>query len=129
MTDPWREYRFVQSWRCWLALCLLAAIAWMWMVVAVGCASPKALTMVPSPPATQPADADQTIAAATSGQIAATVAAQVKSEVFAELTGIEYNRTVDHALDGGQLLVLLTVVWCSHKREKLRIERNGACGK
>lgn len=95
------------------------------VLVLLGCAaSPTGPTIDAQEqlaPTTQPAEQVMPIA---TGQVAANLVAQLRSQVDAELTGIKYNRTVDHAMDGGQLLVLLSVIWCSHRRGMMRIKND-----
>ena len=117
-------------------LWLAAAVVWVTLVLSIGCASPSSGAPVasvtpptPAAPTSRPVEVGSAISAATAGQIATTVATQVRSEISAELTGIEYSRTVDHAMGGGQLVVLLAVIWFSHRREWLRIQRNGVVSK
>ena len=134
--DPWRRYstklgtvaRRVKG--AWFAiplkvrglivpvvvLALLAILLW-----CTGCTGSMRMLQPdpPNSPTTQPAPAAAAIGA---------VATSVASQIEAKLTGLEFNRTVDHALDGGQLLVLLAVIYGSHRREMMRIKRNAKEG-
>ena len=118
-----------------LAIVIATLVLCCW---STGCASNMRLLSTPngdaeipkfrsaSPPTSQPV-----ANVATQGQIATSIVSQLRSDIDAKLTGIEYNRTVDHALDGGQLLVLLSVIWASHQRGVMRIKndskRAGTC--
>lgn len=57
--------------------------------------------------------------------IEAQIDTRVEARIADTIQGIGVDTTIDHALDGGTLLVLLLVVFLSHRREVHRIKRNG----
>ena len=115
----------------------------------IGCASDMRLVAPPgagvgvTSPAPVPPPTSQPIAnVATQGQIAASIVSQLRADfaadLSAEISGIKMNRTVDHALDVGQVIVLLAAIWLvravnrtlqeqsrqSHERALARIEND-----
>ena len=118
--DPRGWNRNRSNGRLYYLLAVLLVVLATLFGVLNGCAGEIEMEM--APPASTPTSTSQPSAsAAAQGQLAASVVAQLESRIAAQLIGIQSNRTVDHALDGGQLVVLLAVIAGSHRREMRRI--------